>query len=160
MQSFQSRLLAKIAAQAEAHGAEVSQSSDFSNVGRVNLHQHGEIVPAIVVGFDVQPSTYKLTLTVRGERVPSQVGRAGYFDFFQAIANESRFWECYAAALVRVFGKAKRAKAAARVDALDAPDDGRFVATSVRAVDGGFEGEVFGRDGRPVRVFIPAKEQA
>lgn len=112
MQSFQARVLSKIAETAEAHGAEVSQSSDYSNTGRVNLHRRGAIAPAIVIDYDFQGSTYKLALTSQGVRIPSQPGRAGYFDFYQNNATHSRFWECLDAELARVFGARKSVRKA------------------------------------------------
>lgn len=109
MQSFQARVLSKIAETAEAHGAEVSQSADYANTGSVNLHIAGMIAPAIVIGYDFQTSTYTMRITSRGVRIPSQIGRADYFDFHQNNASPSRFWECLDAELARVFGKRKPA---------------------------------------------------
>lgn len=116
MQSFQARVLAKIAELAEARGAEVSQSPEYLNTGTINLHGAGVIAPAIVVGYDFQTATYTLTLTTGGQRIPSQLGRAGYFDFHQGNAYPTRFWEALAAELDKVFGKPKSARLLAKLD--------------------------------------------
>ena len=95
IQSFQDRVLNKIDNFLKSAGLETSIAYDWSNTGNVYGHRAGWVRPKVTIGFNFQPETYTLTLTVRERRIPSQVGRAEYFDFYhQKATDKSRFWVC------------------------------------------------------------------
>lgn len=95
MKSFQSRVLDKLEAEVAKFGLETSIQSDWGNTGTVLIHQPGSITPAALIRYDFQSSSYKLTITVGGRRVPSQFGRYDYFDFYHGdLQATTRFWPC------------------------------------------------------------------
>ncbi len=92
MKSFQQRTLESIERMAEDFGLECTQSASYGNAGQVNLHIPDSHVPLGFIAYDFQSSTYKLSITINGRKIPSQVGRADYFDFYQDNDKPTRFW--------------------------------------------------------------------
>jgi hypothetical protein len=96
-QSFQDRMIQSITAKIEAAGFEVSTQADWGNTGSIYAHREGVIVPVITVGYNFQSGSYTLTLTAGDRRVPSQIGREGYFDFYHpTVTAKTLFDECLA----------------------------------------------------------------
>lgn len=100
MQTFQDRVLKRIADSLTYYGLEPSISFDWANTGLVYGHNPNAITPVVTIGFDFQPASYKLTITVGSRKIPSQLGRPDYFDFYYPEASaKTRFWNCLEAEL-------------------------------------------------------------
>lgn len=96
-QSFQDRMIQSITAKIEAAGFEVSTQTDWGNTGSIYAHCKGEVTPIIMVGYNFQSGSYTLTLTAGDRRVPSQIGREDYFDFYHpTVTAKTLFDECLA----------------------------------------------------------------
>ncbi len=95
MKSFQERTLERIESAAKQHGVECSASHDWANTGRVNLHEKNAAGAFGFVRYDFQTSNYKLALHIHGRQIPSQPGRADYFDFYQNNDGMTLFWDVF-----------------------------------------------------------------
>ena len=119
IQSFQDRTLDHIAgiitaysdqnrSKREASALEVSIRFDYSNRGFIYVHWAGDVgEPLIEIGFDFQSGYQVYSLTVLGEKIPSQVGRPDYFPFYDGRFStqkyeHSRFWGLLNDALIEV----------------------------------------------------------
>lgn len=100
MQTFQDRVLKRIADVLCYYGYQRSIDYSFPNVGRLYGHNPNVIVPAVTIGFDFQSPGYTLRITIGTRQIPSQVGRPDYFDFYYENASvKTRFWNCLEAEL-------------------------------------------------------------
>lgn len=94
-QSFQQRVIDAIERRLHDYGLDTSIQAHWGNTGTIYGHLKGEIEPAIQVGYNFQHGSYNLTLTVGDIRIPSQVGRYDYFDFYHdPVTARTRFWGC------------------------------------------------------------------
>jgi hypothetical protein len=79
---MQKKVLNNIKALIEARGLEALDCPNFSNTGHISIQHPAEVGELAKVGYNFQNDRYTLTITVLGERIPSQPGRADYFDFY------------------------------------------------------------------------------
>lgn len=93
MKSIQQRTLEQIEQRLTKAGYELAQKATWGNVGTVHIFSDASATtPVGSIGYDFQDGSYKLALTWRGKKIPSQEGRADYFDFYQRYDEPSRFW--------------------------------------------------------------------
>lgn len=103
MQTMQDRILNLIEKQLADRGYASAVNFSLSNVGDVYIFASPEhTLPIGQINFDFQDYGYKVDLTVKDQRIPSQIGRADYFDFYQKYSEPTRFWEV----LAEVFSQA------------------------------------------------------
>lgn len=81
-------------------GLSCAQVSAYSNTGSILIYSNEDATTAFgSVAYDFQSSTYKLSITLRGRKIASQIGRADYFDFYQEYEQATRFWDALTEAL-------------------------------------------------------------
>ena len=102
LKSFQEMAIEKIVKMAEDHHFTCSQSSDWSNVGTINIHQPNNITPIGQVYYNFQPGTYTLSMRMRSRTVLSQPGRADYYDFHFKNDKASTFWDAFGHELTKL----------------------------------------------------------
>lgn len=98
MITAQERILGAIENELLQLGYECAIQKVYGNVGTVYIYlprvstTSVNTIAVASINFDFQDGTYKLSLTVSGKKIPSQPGRADYFEFYQRYDQHSAFW--------------------------------------------------------------------
>ena len=93
IETVSERIIGKIKQKLESRGYEIALKSTWANVGRIFIYRNVDIARAYAeISYDFQAETYTLTLTVNNKRIPSQIGRDDYFEFYQKYSEGSEFW--------------------------------------------------------------------
>lgn len=104
MKTFQQRTLDEIEHICEQYGCECTLSQNYGNTGQVNIHFRENPMPCASVTYNFQPGSYTLSMAAGLTRIPSQPGRADYYDFYQENVGQTRFWEALRKMLVNNLG--------------------------------------------------------
>lgn len=111
MQSTQKRVLDLITHALDERKVTHTISYNYSNTGNIYLYPEQSAPVAFgKIHFDFQPSYYTVSIEVDGVGIPSQAGRAGYFDFMQDYTKATLFWQVLARELERKGFQIKRAR--------------------------------------------------
>ncbi|KJS04716.1 MAG: hypothetical protein VR73_13700 [Gammaproteobacteria bacterium BRH_c0] len=80
---MQHKVLANLKALIESTGLEALDRPHWANTGSLSIQHPEEIQELASVGYDFQDTwgTMTFSITVKGQRLPSQPGRSDYFDF-------------------------------------------------------------------------------
>lgn len=113
MKSAQAHILGMVEERIEKRNLVAIQAAAFSNTGSILIYRQLGKQALGSIHYDFQADAYKLSITVAGRRIPSQIGRAGYFDFYQKYDEPTRFWDALAEALAEMVKAPSAAKALA-----------------------------------------------
>ena len=83
MRSIQEKLTSQISAAIEAEGLEGVVASSFGNCGDIHVQGSESYETLMTIAYDFQSGNCKFSITVKGEKIPSQSTRTDYYDFYQ-----------------------------------------------------------------------------
>jgi len=81
---MQHKVLANLKSLIESTGLEALDRPQWANTGSLSIQHPEEIEELASIRYDFQDTwgTMTFTITVGGQRLPSQPGRSDYFDFY------------------------------------------------------------------------------
>jgi hypothetical protein len=83
MRSIQEKLTSQISAAIEAEGLEGVVASSFGNMGDIHVQDRESYETLMTITYDFQADSCEFSITVKGEKIPSQSNRTGYYAFYQ-----------------------------------------------------------------------------
>lgn len=89
-------------------GFEALLVPNFSNTGYISIEKEGEFGAFGRITYDFQRDNFNLVLEWNGVKIPSQPGRAGYFDWYFQSRDERAMWSQFIACLRSHITPAKR----------------------------------------------------
>ena len=91
MRNMQSKVLAKFSEVIEARGFEPVQKAQFANMGIISVEHPDKLGSIMQVRYEFQDTSATFSMSVGTKKIPSQPGRADYFDFYIRYDQPAQF---------------------------------------------------------------------